>query len=84
MRFRRKKDERATEVAASDGLAATAAPQAPPPGEVPGVERLTAVEWARRHQMNAVMAERAAMYAGRRNEPLTEEEFLEMLRRTDV
>lgn len=49
-----------------------------------GVERLLAVEWAERLQVNAVMAERVAMYAGKRNEPITEAEFLEMLRRPDV
>jgi hypothetical protein len=56
---------------------------APPAGEE-GVERMTAVEWARKHQVNSVMAERAAMYAGKRDAPLTEAEFLEMLRRDDV
>lgn len=45
---------------------------------------MTAVEWARRHQVNSVMAERAAMYAGKRDTPLTEGEFLELLRRNDV
>ncbi len=49
-----------------------------------GAERRTAVEWARKHQINSVMAERAAMYAGKRDEPVTEAEFLQMIRRRDV
>ncbi|HEX9710788.1 MAG TPA: hypothetical protein VGB42_12590 [Candidatus Thermoplasmatota archaeon] len=71
--------------------AAPASAEAPPatgpaagPAPPPAAERLTAVEWARRHQVNAVMAERAAMYAGKWHEPVTEEEFLEMIRRADV
>jgi hypothetical protein len=73
-------------------------PPAPPEGDAPDTgpaqgappagpgqpERMLAVEWAHKHQVNAVMAERAAMYAGKRNEPVTEQEFLEMLRRNDV
>lgn len=54
------------------------------PARPPDAERRTAVEWARRHQVNAVLAERAAMYAGKRHDPVTEEEFLEMIRRVDV
>ncbi len=57
---------------------------AAPPPPADGEERLLVVEWAARHQVNSVMAERAAMYAGKRNEPITEAEFLEMLRRRDV
>lgn len=86
MRFRRRKAEEPSKPAAGSEkgptaeTTATAAAAAAPPA----VERMTAVEWARKHQMNAVMAERAAMYAGKRSEPLTEEEFLAMIRRTDV
>ncbi len=76
--------------AEKDGPDPRATPSPPPAkhdGEkdaTDGPERMTAVEWARRHQLNSVLAERAAMYAGKRNELVTEEEFLEMIRRTDV
>ena len=49
---------------------------APSPAHADGKERLTANEWAKRHQVNEVLAERAAMYAGKWHEPITEEEFL--------
>jgi len=51
-------------------------PAAPSPVLADGKERLTANEWAKRHQVNEVLAERAAMYAGKWHEPITEEEFL--------
>jgi hypothetical protein len=58
---------------------ASPAPKAPaPPSD--GIERLTANEWAMRHQVNEVQAERAAMYAGKWHTPLTEAEFMELLR----
>jgi len=62
-------------------------PPPPPPPNAPldeGPERLTANEWARRHSLNEVQAERAAMRAGRWHDLFTEEEFLELLRRGDA
>ena len=84
MRFRRAKGEPPKSVGERAPSAEPPEPAQTPAAQGPTVERMTAIEWARKHQMNAVMAERAAMYAGKRNEPVTEEEFLEMLRRTDV
>ena len=49
-----------------------------------GPERLTANDWAKKHGMNEVMAERAAMRAGKWHDLFTEEEFLELLKRVDV
>jgi len=47
-------------------------------------ERLTANDWAKRHSLNEVAAERAAMRAGKWHDLFTEEEFLDLLRRADV
>lgn len=71
------------------------APEAPPAAAPPppdpeparpsdGVERLTANDWAKRHGLNEVQAERAAMRVGRWHDLFSEEEFLELLRRQDA
>ena len=60
------------------------APAAPSPPKSDGPERLTANDWAKKHGMNEVMAERAAMRAGKWHDLFTEEEFLELLKRVDV
>lgn len=63
-------------------------PPAAPPAEAPppqgGPERLTANDWAKKHSLNEVAAERAAMRAGKWHELFTEEEFLELMRRSNV
>lgn len=64
---------------------AAAPPPVPPPAKPDdGVERLTANDWAKKHGLNEVQAERAAMRAGRWHDLFTEAEFLELLRRADV
>lgn len=64
----------------------TAAGAAPAPVQAPqdGRERLTANDWARRHQLNEVAAERAAMRAGKWHDLFTEEEFLDLIKRAEV
>jgi hypothetical protein len=63
--------------------AAPASPSAAPPPQE-GPERLTANDWAKKHGLNEVMAERAAMRAGKWHDLFSEEEFLELLKRVDV
>jgi hypothetical protein len=64
--------------------AANVAPADAPKLPVAGPEKLTANDWAKRHGLNEVMAERAAMRAGKWHDFFTEEEFLELLKRVDV
>ena len=53
-----------------------------PPAD--GKERMTANDWAKKHGLNEVQAERAAMRAGRWHDLFTEEEFLDLLRNARV
>lgn len=74
-----------TRKAAETPTPAAAAPPAPPPAEPnDGAERLTANDWAKKHGLNEVQAERAAMRAGRWHDLFSEEEFLELLRNPKV
>jgi hypothetical protein len=72
--------------AASEAKTPSAPPAAAhsPSGGGDGKERLTANEWARRHQLNEVAAERAAMRAGKWHDLFTEEEFTDLIKRADV
>lgn len=62
--------------------AAAAAPA--PKADDDGIERMTANEWAKKLNFNEVAAERAAMRAGKWYARFTEEEFLELIRKSDV
>lgn len=76
--------KRAVAPAATPAAPAPTPPPARNPPQAEGPERLTANEWAKRHRLNEVQAERAAMRAGRWHDLFTEEEFLDLLRRGDA
>ena len=75
--FRRKEPQ------AAEAPAAETKPAVPAPAP-DGVERLTANDWAKKHSLNEVAAERAAMRAGRWHDLFTEEEFLDLIKRSNV
>lgn len=60
------------------------APAVSPSPKDAGPERLTANEWAKKHNFNEVAAERAAMRAGKWHDLFTEEEFFEIIKGRDV
>jgi len=58
--------------------------QAVPTATEAGPERLTANEWAKKHNFNEVAAERAAMRAGKWHDVFTESEFFELIKGRDI
>ena len=69
---------------AAPAVPAPAAAPPPPPKPPEGPERLTANEWAKKLNFNEVAAERAAMRAGKWHAQFTEQEFLDLISKSNV